>query len=131
MQNMAGMGGMTNQVIATDFLFATKSDIKMLAMAITESSTPEVRETLTQYLNDSIDKHQQITDYMISNGFYYPNDLGKQLSIDLQAAQTATNLGQNQNQTQGQNQNQGQNPNQEKNQYQVQDQSDNQLNLMQ
>jgi similar to spore coat protein len=112
MQNIAGMGGMTNQVIATDFLFATKSDIKMLAMAITESSTPEVRETLTQYLNDSIDKHQQITDYMVSNGFYYPNDLGKQLSIDLQAAQTATSLGQNQNQTQGQNQSQGQNQNQ-------------------
>lgn len=123
MQNMAGMGGMTNQVIATDFLFATKSDIKMLARAITESSTPEVRETLTQYLNDSIDKHQQITDYMVSNGYYYPNDLGKQLSIDLQAAQTATKLGQNQNQEQ--NQNQGQN------QYQGQGQTDDQLNFMQ
>jgi similar to spore coat protein len=112
LQNMAGMGGMTNQVIATDFLFAVKSDIKMLAAAIAESHTPEVRETLTQYLNDSIDKHQEITDYMVTNGFYYPNDLAKQLGVDLQAAQTAANLGQNQGQNQGQNsmgQNQGQN----------------------
>ncbi|MDZ5471495.1 spore coat protein [Bacillus sp. 31A1R] len=86
------MGGMSDQVIATDFLFATKSDIKMLARAINESATPEVRQTLTQYLNDSIDKHEAITNYMVRNGYYYPNDLSKQLGLDINAAQTATNL---------------------------------------
>ncbi|PLR76300.1 spore coat protein [Bacillus sp. V3-13] len=94
MKNMTGMDAMNEQVIATDFLFATKADIKMIARAITESATPEVRETLTQYLNDSIDKHQEITDYMVSKGYYHPNDMSKQLSIDLQAAQKATNTAQ-------------------------------------
>jgi similar to spore coat protein len=122
----AGMGGMTNQVIAADFLFAVKSDIKMLAAAIAESHTPEVRETLTQYLNDSIDKHQEITDYMVSKGFYYPNDLAKQLGVYLQAAATASSLAQNQNQ--GQNQHQGQSMDNSQNQDQgfVQNQNQNQ-----
>jgi similar to spore coat protein len=88
------MDGMTDQVIATDFLFATKSDIKMIARAITESATPEVRETLTQYLNDSIDKHQAVTEYMMEKGFYHPYNMSDQISIDLKAAKTALNQSQ-------------------------------------
>ncbi|PLR89780.1 spore coat protein [Bacillus sp. T33-2] len=96
-QSMAGMGAMTDQVIATDFLFATKSDIKMIARAITESATPEVRETLTQYLNDSIDKHQAVTEYMMGKGFYHPYNLTDQLNLDLRAAKTAQNQANNNN----------------------------------
>jgi similar to spore coat protein len=92
MQNMTGMGAMTEQVVATDFLIATKSGIKNLAMALTETSTKEVRETLRQYLNDAIDTHEQISNYMISKGYYHPDNLSKQLEMDLTATQTALNL---------------------------------------
>lgn len=68
-QNMTGMGAMTEQVIATDFLISAKTGVKNIATAITETSSPEVRETLKQYLNDAIDTHEQITNYMISKGF--------------------------------------------------------------
>lgn len=98
MQNMTGMGGMTDQVIATDFLIAAKTGVKNIALALTETSTPEVRDTLKQYLNDAIETHEQITQYMVSKGYYHPNDLGAQLNVDLTAAQTALNLSQNQNQ---------------------------------
>src|SRR4051794_35045865 len=91
-QNMTGMGAMTEQVVATDFLIATKSGIKNLALAITETSTKEVRETLKQYLNDAIDTHEQISNYMISKGYYFPHDLSKQLEMDITAAQTASNI---------------------------------------
>jgi similar to spore coat protein len=92
MQNMTGMGAMTEQVVATDFLIATKSGIKNLAMALTETSTKEVRETLKQYLNDAIDTHEQISNYMISKGYYHPDNLSKQLEMDLTATQTALNI---------------------------------------
>lgn len=92
MQNMTGMGAMTEQVVATDFLMATKSGIKNLAMALTETSTKEVRETLRLYLNDAIDTHEQISNYMISKGYYHPDNLSKQLEMDITAAQTALNL---------------------------------------
>jgi similar to spore coat protein len=92
MQNMSGMGAMTDQVIATDFLIAAKTGVKNLALALTETNTPEVRDALKQYLNDAIDTHEQITKYMVSKGYYHPNNLAEQLNVDLDAAQTALNL---------------------------------------
>ena len=95
-QNMTGMGAMTDQVIATDFLLAAKTGVKNLALAITETSTPEVRVTLKQYLNDAIETHEQISKYMIDKGYYHPNNLSEQLNVDLTAAQAALNLPQQQ-----------------------------------
>lgn len=92
MQNMTGMGAITEQVVATDFLITAKTGIKNIATALTETSTKEVRETLRQYLNDAIDTHEKISNYMISKGYYEPDNLSKQLQIDLSAAQTALNL---------------------------------------
>lgn len=98
MQNMEGMGAMTEQVIAADFLITAKTGIKNLALAITETSTKEVRDTLKQYLNDAIETHEKISDYMISKGYYYPDDLSKQLQMDMTASQTALNQQQQQQQ---------------------------------
>ncbi|MGN7940864.1 MULTISPECIES: spore coat protein [Bacillaceae] len=92
MQNMAGMGAMTDQVVATDFLIAAKTGVKNLALAITESSTPEVRDTLKQYLNDAVDTHEQIFHYMVKKGYYHPNNMSEQLTVDLNAAKTAMDL---------------------------------------
>ncbi|MEH7109423.1 spore coat protein [Bacillus sp. JJ1764] len=94
MQNMAGMGAMSDQVIATDFLIAAKTGVKNIAMAITETSTPEVRQTLKQYLMDAVDTHEQIFKYMVDKGYYHPNNLTEQLNVDITASQTAMNLSQ-------------------------------------
>jgi similar to spore coat protein len=91
-QNMVGMSGMTDQVIATDFLIFAKTGVKNLALALTETSTPEVREELKHYLNDAIETHEQIFQHMVSKGYYHPNNLSEQLNVDLNASQTAVNL---------------------------------------
>jgi similar to spore coat protein len=93
-QNMAGMGGMTDQVIATDLLVSAKSGIKNYALALTETTTPEVREALKDQLNSAIESHEQITGYMISKGYYHPGNMSEQLSVDMQATETALNLSQ-------------------------------------
>jgi similar to spore coat protein len=92
MQNMTGMGAMTEQVVATDFLLSAKTGVKNIALALTETSTPEVREALKQYLNDAIDTHEQIFKYMVDKGYYHPHNFAEQLNVDLTAAQTALNL---------------------------------------
>ena len=91
---MAGMGGMTDQVIATDFLITAKTGVRNISIALTECTTPEVRETLKQYLNDAVATHEQIYTYMLDNGYYHPTDLAAQLNVDLTATQTALNLSQ-------------------------------------
>lgn len=88
-QNMTGMGAMTDQVLATDLLMAAKSGIKNCAWAISESATPEVRDTLQQQLIQAIQFHGQVTDYMISKGYYHPYDMSEQFEVDMNAAQTA------------------------------------------
>ncbi|WP_071459760.1 spore coat protein [Bacillus massilinigeriensis] len=92
MQNSSGMGAMTDQVIATDFLLSAKTGVKNLAVAVTEASTPEVREALKQYLNDAVETHERISNYMVEKGYYHPDNLKEQLNVDLQAARTAMNL---------------------------------------
>lgn len=63
-------------------------------MALTEASTPEVRDTLKQYLNDAVDTHEKIFKYMVAKGYYHPNNLAEQLNVDLTATQTALNISQ-------------------------------------
>ncbi|WP_338470636.1 spore coat protein [Niallia sp. XMNu-256] len=93
-QNMMGMGGMTDQVIATDFLIATKAAIKDYSVAITEVTTPKVRAVLREHLRDAVDTHEKLTNFMIAKGFYAPHDLREQLLVDLKASETAVNLAQ-------------------------------------
>ncbi|WP_027409673.1 spore coat protein [Anoxybacteroides tepidamans] len=80
---------LNDQIIATDLLIGAKNGIKNYAMAITEAATPEVRNTLKQHLNDAIQFHEQISQYMINKGYYHPTNVQEQLRVDLQAAQQA------------------------------------------
>jgi len=93
-QNMMGMGGLTDQVIATDFLISAKSGVRNYTAAITEAATPELRDALREQLRTAIETHEKITNYMIAKGYYHPHDLSEQLQGDLTVSNTALNLAQ-------------------------------------
>jgi similar to spore coat protein len=93
-QNMMGMGGMTDQVIATDFLITAKAAVRNYAVAITETATPELKTVLREQLNAAIGTHEKITNFMITKGYYHPHELGEQLQFDLTVSETALNLAQ-------------------------------------
>jgi similar to spore coat protein len=92
MENVTGMNALTDQVIATDLLIAAKAGVKNLAIAITETTSPEVRATLTKQLNEAITFQAGVSGYMIKNGYYKPYHMGEQIKSDIQAAETALNL---------------------------------------
>jgi similar to spore coat protein len=93
-QNLMGMAGMTDQVIATDFLISAKAGVRNYAVAITEAGTPELKAALREQLNTAISTHEKITNYMIARGFYHPHDLSQQLQVDLNVSDTALKLAQ-------------------------------------
>lgn len=93
-QNLMGMGGMTDQVIATDFLISAKAGVRNYAVAITEAGTPELKSALREQLNTAIATHEKITNYMIARGFYHPHNLSEQLQVDLNVSETALKLAQ-------------------------------------
>lgn len=93
-QNMVGMGGLTDQVIATDFLISAKAGVRNYTVAITEAATPELRSVLREHLRAAIQTHENITNYMVSRGFYHPHNLSEQLTVDFTASDMALQLAQ-------------------------------------
>ena len=91
-QKIAGLSGMTDQVIATDFLISAKSAVRNLTFALTESVTPEARDVLREQLNDAIEAHERISQYMIAKGYYHPSNLDEQMKIEEKASKAALKL---------------------------------------
>lgn len=89
---LTGLNTLSDQVIAMDLLMASKTGIKMYAVAATESATPEVKATLVNHLHEAIDTHEKVTAYMMQRGFYHPYNIQEQVQLDLKTAQTALNI---------------------------------------
>jgi similar to spore coat protein len=94
LQNIAGMSGMTDQVVATDFLISAKSGIRNIAFAITETATPELRAALKEQLRVAVETHEGISSYMVSKGYYHPYDISEQIQVDIKTAKTAIDVSQ-------------------------------------
>lgn len=92
LQNLMGMGDMTEQIIATDFLMAAKSGVWNYAVAISETATPEVREVLRRHLDNAIDTHEKILNFMVEKGYYNVYDPQEQLKMDITNADTVLSL---------------------------------------
>ncbi|KZE71461.1 MULTISPECIES: spore coat protein [Paenibacillus] len=88
-ENMNSTNPMTDQVIAADLLIAAKSGIKNYAAALTESTSPEVRNVLCDQLSKAVNLHEQIFNYMKDNGYYNAYDPDQQIQMDIQNADKA------------------------------------------
>lgn len=88
----SGTDSMTDQVIATDLLLSAKTGIQTYAIALTETATPQIRAVLRTHLDEAIIAHEQITSYMVQNGFYHPYDFEEQIKNDINNAETALNI---------------------------------------
>lgn len=78
--------------IATDLLLSAKSGVRTYAVALTETATPEVRKVLKKQLNETIELHEKIAQYMIDNEMYHAYDVEEQVNLDLKKADKALDL---------------------------------------
>jgi len=91
-QNMAGLGNITEQIVAQDLLLATKTGIRSYSIALSEAATPEVRNVLRRHLNDAVDFHEKITNFMLQKGWYQAYNPQELIQMDMQASQTVLSL---------------------------------------
>ena len=89
---LTGMDKLSDQVIATDFLIAAKSGVQNYSIALTETTSPELRTALKKQLNDAINTHETISDYMMKKGYYHAYNLQEQYKVDMKMAETALGL---------------------------------------
>ncbi len=78
--------------IASDLLITAKAGVRNLAVAITETATPSVKKLLRRELDNAIDLHDKIAQYMIKNEMYHAYDLDEQMEHDLEKADNALKL---------------------------------------
>ncbi|KTD85759.1 spore coat protein [Paenibacillus etheri] len=69
-----------------------KTAVRSYAIGITETATPQLRETLQKQLNAAIQLHGKIFYFMLERGFYASYDLPKLLSNDIVTANKAISL---------------------------------------
>lgn len=87
--SIANMAGLSDQVIAMDFLLAIKSAVQNYGVAITEVTSTDLRKTLEKQLNDAIDSHEAVVNFMLEKGYYHAFDIKEQVKEILKVANTA------------------------------------------
>jgi similar to spore coat protein len=89
---LTGMDKLTDQVIATDFLISAKNGVINYSMALTETTSPRVREVLKKQLTQAISTHATIVNYMMKKGYYNAYNLQEQFKVDMEVAETSLTL---------------------------------------
>lgn len=77
---------------AGDLLGLSKTLVRNLSVAITETATPYLRKTFTSQLIGAIHGHERIFNYMYKHGYYPAYDLGQLLGHDIETAQKALKM---------------------------------------
>ncbi len=77
---------------AGELLSFSKASVRNYTIAVTETATPVLRQTLTNHLNRAIKSHGDIFHYMYSKGYYPAYDLGMLFRNDLNNAERALKL---------------------------------------
>jgi similar to spore coat protein len=91
-EKLTGLNKMSDQVIATDYLISAKSAVRNYAIALSETTSQEVRVILRKQLGDAIAAYEAISNYMMKKGFYNAYDLQEQYKMDMQVTETALKL---------------------------------------
>jgi len=83
LENLTGMTVLNDQAIAGDLLIASKAGVRNLAYAITETASPHIRELLKQHLDEAIDSHIKVFNYMENKNWYDVYNVDALLQQDL------------------------------------------------
>jgi spore coat protein CotF len=89
--NALNMPELADMTFAMDFLVRAKEGVRNTAVALTETTTPELRAALRKQLFQGIAMHQEITELMVQKKWFHPHDLSEQYQLDQLSAKN-TNM---------------------------------------
>ncbi|MGD6849216.1 spore coat protein [Rossellomorea aquimaris] len=89
--NALNMPELADMTFALDFLVRAKEGVRNTAVALTETTTPELRAALRKQLFQGIAMHQEITELMVQKKWFHPHDLSEQYQLD-QLSANNTNM---------------------------------------
>lgn len=87
----SGSTEMMEKDVALDMLKDSKYILSTMAMAITETTNPKLREILKKQLNEAAQNHFSLVDISVQNDWYQPHSAPiEQVRQDYEEAQTLT-----------------------------------------
>jgi spore coat protein F len=92
MRNNQQVRDMETGFFAGNLLGMAKTMVRNYAIAITETSTPHLREVLTRQMLIAIQLHAQVFYFMLERNYYPSYDLNQLLVMDVQNAQFALTM---------------------------------------
>jgi len=93
LENAEGMRQMADSSFALDFLLSIKNGVRNYAVAITETTNPDLRRILTKQMEVALDLHDEVSRLMMKHGWLLPYDPKEQQELDKKAAEMAMWIG--------------------------------------
>lgn len=87
------MPELADTTFAMDFLIRAKESVRNISVALTESSSPNVRAAFKKQLKQGIAMHQEITELMIKKKWFHPYELTEQFKLDQLSANNTIKIG--------------------------------------
>ncbi|WP_163136203.1 spore coat protein [Bacillus subtilis] len=91
--NSLNVPELADTTFAMDFLIRAKEGVRNTAVALTETTSPDVRALLRKQLMQGIAMHQEITELMISKKWFHPYELSEQYKLDQLSAKNTIMVG--------------------------------------
>ncbi|HWJ76938.1 MAG TPA: spore coat protein [Niallia sp.] len=91
--NALNMPELADTTFAMDFLIRAKEGVRNLAIALTETSSPELRILLRKQLKQALSMHQEIAELMVEKKWFHPHDLREQYQLDQLSAKNTIMIG--------------------------------------
>ncbi|CAI6058549.1 spore coat protein [Cohnella sp. JJ-181] len=92
--NALNMPEMADTTFAMDFLIRAKEGVRNMAIALTETASPEARTLLRDQLKQGIALHQEISELMMRKKWFHPYELSEQYQLDQLSANNTVMIGQ-------------------------------------
>lgn len=92
-ENAEGMPEMADSALALEFLLSVKSGVRNAAFAITESRTPEVRNAFRTQMEQGLQLHEEVSNFMMKKGWLHPYNVEDQYHLDMKSAKAVTMIG--------------------------------------
>ena len=90
--NSVNMPELTDSGVALEFLLTTKTGIRTLSFALTETASPVRRKLMKTQWDVMIDLYDQICELMMKRNWLKPYDLEAQKDLDIKAAENAVSI---------------------------------------
>lgn len=92
--NSLGMPELTDSGVALEFLLTTKTGIRNLSIALTETASPALQKIMRTQLNVMIDLYFEISELMMKKEWLKPYHLEGQKELDIKSAENAISIAQ-------------------------------------